>query len=86
MKRQYNKPELFFEEYELTEAIASNCGNEAYRGYTNYNTYHTCSVDMGTGEDFLFITGNNRCNTLPGGEDDYFCYESFGNQAMVFNS
>lgn len=83
MKRQYNKPELFFEEYELTEAIASNCGNEEFRDCTNYNNYRTCTVDMGVG--FMFVDQTHGCDIEPF-EGDSFCYEHFGNQMMVFNS
>lgn len=83
MKRTYTKPELFYEEYELTEAIAGNCGNKLYLDKVNSGSYLSCTVDMGGG-DFLFMSPPS-CNTDPA-DIGGICYEAYAENEMLFNS
>ena len=54
MKRKYEKPALYFEEYELSSSIAGNCGNKLFQDKIYAGNYLNCKVDAGGG-DFLFL-------------------------------
>ncbi len=62
MKRKYEKPALYFEEYELSSSIAGNCGNKLFQDKIYAGNYTSCKVDAGGG-DFLFLDSFIGCNT-----------------------
>lgn len=86
MKKTYNAPELFFEEYELCTSIAANCGNKLYQDKITSNSTLTCTVEGGRPGQFFFVTTNTSCTTVPVEEDGILCYQSFSTNDMLFNS
>lgn len=53
MKKEYKKPEIFMESFEVSEFIATACQN-------NVNaTQDTCTVQVGT--EVVFTSSNNTC-------------------------
>lgn len=85
MKRRYEKPALYFEEYELSSSIAGNCGNKLFQDKINSGSYTTCTVDAGGG-DFLFLDPYRGCNTDPGADGKLYCYQVPSTNEMLFNS
>lgn len=84
MKKTYNAPELFFEEYELCTTIAGNCGNKLYQDAIRSGSYTTCTVEV-EGIGNVFLDASIGCNISP----DYLegvCYESFSTSQTLFNS
>ena len=84
MKRKYEKPALYFEEYELSSSIAGNCGNKLFQDKIYAGDYETCKVDAGGG-DFLFLDAS-FCNTNPGADGELYCYQVPSTNEMLFNS
>lgn len=85
MKRKYEKPALYFEEYELSSSIAGNCGNKLFQDKIYAGNYMNCKVDAGGG-DFLFLDSAIGCNTNPGADGDLYCYQVPSTNEMLFNS
>lgn len=85
MKRKYEKPALYFEEYELSSSIAGNCGNKLFQDKIYAGNYETCKVDAGGG-DFLFLDPTIGCNTYPGEDGVPYCYQVPSTNEMLFNS
>ncbi len=85
MKRKYEKPALYFEEYELSSSIAGNCGNKMYQDKIYAGSYTTCKVDAGGG-DFLFVDQYMGCNILPEDNGLPYCYQVPSTNEMLFNS
>ena len=89
MKKKYNAPELYFEEYELSTSIAGNCGNKLYQDMIHATDYQSCKVDFG-GDEFVFTASTNGCTISPefawGEEGSTVCYESHSTSMMLFNS
>lgn len=85
MKRSYEKPALYFEEYELSSSIAGNCGNKLYQDTIYAVSYTTCKVDASDG-DFLFLDTAIGCNTSPGADGSLYCYQVPSTNEMLFNS
>lgn len=85
MKRSYEKPALYFEEYELSSSIAGNCGNKLYQDTIYAVSYTTCKVDA-SGGDFLFLDTAIGCNTSPGADGSLYCYQVPSTNEMLFNS
>ena len=84
MKKAYNAPELFFEEYELCTTIAGGCGNPIYQDKITSGSYTTCNVEV-ENMGYVFIDESNNCNIGP----DYLegvCYEAFASYETIFNS
>lgn len=82
MKKAYVKPELFCEEYELTTAIAGNCGAEFNAFNVNTSDVKTCTYRMM--DHFLFISANMACDEQP--TDDELCYQVASPAIMAFSS
>ena len=85
MKRNYEKPALYFEEYELSSSIAGNCGNKLFQDKIYAGNYTSCKVDAGGG-DFLFLDSAIGCNTDPGADGKLYCYQVPSTNEMLFNS
>jgi len=87
MKKTYNAPELYYEEYELCTSIAGNCGNKLFQDKITSNSYLDCTVEMGRPGQVLFVEDNTLgCTVTPTEEDGYLCYQSFSTNDMIFNS
>lgn len=85
--KKYVKPELFYEEFELTQHIA-DCAWEL----TN-STKETCfavpDTDYLPVTDTLFAGQDRGCTWVAaefGGPYKYYCYQGGGEGANVFNS
>lgn len=87
MRKIYNKPEMFYEEYELSTAIAGNCSMADGQplpiddGAINYNSGDVCTYNVMGLE--LFSSGNCADADQVG---DMFCYQQPDGSTGVFNS
>lgn len=81
MKKTYSKPEIVFEDFTISTAIAGPCGNP-----TGTPSKDQCGYDMGG--MIIFVTGVTGCETViaDGSMGDGLCYNipSAGNN--LFNS
>jgi len=81
MKKAYVKPEMFYENFELSHNIA-NCG---YTGRTNYNLNdpNNCSYEYKPGNNLFYDTTAQACtvdaNTVGA---DIYCYQT-GTEDLV---
>lgn len=78
MKKQYVKPELYFENFELSTSIAA-CANP-----THTPSGGTCSVDAGNGLK-AFTSDMGECNYHPQ-DGDSGCYHQPTEATKLFNS
>lgn len=84
MKKTYVKPDLFCEEYELSVAIAGNCGSQFSAFNVNASNVYTCTykdVDY-----FLFVNTNTNCTEYPEYDDDMICYVTATETTLAFSS
>ena len=89
MKKRYEKPEIFFENFSLSTCIANDC-DAPFRGMAQF----VCGIDSANGVPgmTIFTTGidGGTCSVNGGGMDDTydgFCYHfSASSGAMLFNS
>lgn len=81
MKKAYSKPEIAFEDFTLSTAIAGDCGTT-----TNTPSAQQCGVDMGG--SVVFTTGVTGCQTQieDGGMGDGLCYHVPSAGSALFNS
>ena len=91
MKKAYTKPELFCEEYELSESIAGTCGHSLNATQVTSGDVWTCGYKYGP-RTTLFTT-SGICNSLASNYDEVtfeaqygFCYETSGDNSIVFSS
>lgn len=91
MKKAYAKPELFCEEYELSESIAGTCGHSLNATKVTSGDAYSCGYKYG-GRTVLFVT-QGICNTLASNYDEEtlialygFCYQPSGDNSVVFSS
>lgn len=87
MKRIYTKPELLCEEYELSVAIAGDCGDSWDRSMFTHLDVNVCGYEIGG--EIMFSTGiESRCVDRypvdkPGSS---YCYNTVADQMRVFAS
>ena len=77
MKKQYVKPELYFENFELSMSIAT-CANP-----THTPAGKMCEIDMGDG--VVAFLSKNTCNFTPEDGEKY-CYNVPNDDTRLFNS
>lgn len=80
--KKYVKPELFFENYELSQHIAACAWDLIEGSLTGKNG--TCRFDgTDAGEDpgVTLLTDTNGCTI-----NDYYCYSNGSNGRNIFNS
>lgn len=84
MKKAYVKPQLFYEDFELSHNIA-NCSiaEDDTKTQANYSDGHTCTYDytLVIGE-VIFMEGNNKCG-VPMDYADGYCYQT-GTDGLTF--
>lgn len=79
MKKQYVKPELYFENFELSANIATLCGNKV--GHTDTTCYYEI-----TGGERIFNGGECNVDAIsPDGKDTY-CYHNPSDLNRLFAS
>ncbi len=81
MKKSYVKPQVLFEDFQLSANIAAGCG---YR-INHADTINTlCTYDMTDEKVFNTILAGG-CTTTPP-EDDSICYHNPTSQTKLFTS
>lgn len=79
IKKQYVRPELYFENFELSANIATGCGRKV-----EYST-DVCTYE--TGGSTLFSTNNTGCVVKDTNQDgDPYCYHTLNPDSKLFNS
>ncbi len=77
MKKAYTKPELYFENFELSTSIAVQCGKPIHYAAG------TCKDGLGGYADVIFLE-DKSCSSTP---DDFgFCYHNPTDTEKIFNS
>ena len=81
MKKEYRKPELWYEDFQLAQSIASGC-----EGIANFQE-GMCAVSLkGEGYDLLLFVDPNVCRDVPPNPDDLLCYHAPSEHNNVFSS
>lgn len=80
MKKEYKKPELLFDSFELSVSIAGGCGNP-----TQTPSQNQCGIDYG-GAGVLFLNGMTVCTTKIEDGDEGYCYHAPSPGNNLFNS
>lgn len=80
--KEYVKPELFFESFELSEQIAVGCSQDLI---ANHGDEGTCVLENPAGAQTttLFAQANTNCTTY---EFEGYCYHSGQDGVTVFSS
>ena len=82
MKRIYNKPQIVFESFQLTESIAAACGVK-----TATPTQGLCGVEYLPGIVIFTSDMTGICNTTyEDGKYDQLCYYIPTPEYLLFNS
>ena len=81
MRKIYQKPELYYESFMLSQSIASGC-----EGIANF-AENQCSVTLsGPGYELSLFHDSNICFDTPPNADDYVCYHAPSENNNVFSS
>lgn len=89
MKKPYEKPMLYVEDFSLSEHIATGCEVVNVSGPKNSTTPMSCSLDLGFGPNMrVFTHGNVLCDLQfePDGSDGFDCYHGPQADHSVFSS
>lgn len=87
MKRVYTKPELFCEEYELSVAIAGDCGDGWNKSMFTQSNINSCGYQMG--DYILFscsVTSTCTQKELIDEDGGNYCYNTVEGMQKVFAS
>ncbi len=82
MKKQYVKPAMFSEAFDICDSIAAGCGIAVGP------TRDTCSYSDPTVPDIKFFIAGGACNMTPGPGDDnnQVCYHVYTPETALFDS
>ena len=83
MKKTYVKPEVYFEDFQLSANIAGNCGT-----ISNAAAY-VCPITVdvaGFGTVTAFQTKESGCSWTPPSNYDGICYQPPADSTRVFSS
>lgn len=81
MRKKYQKPELYYESFMLSQSIASGC-----EGIANF-AENQCSVTLsGPGYELSLFHDSQICSDSPPNPDDYLCYHAPAENMNVFSS
>lgn len=81
MKKEYRKPKLWYENFQLSQTIASGCSAIA-----NF-AEGMCSVTIeGPGYSIKLFSDQVICENSPPNPDDYVCYHAPAEGMNVFSS
>lgn len=87
MKRVYTKPELFCEEYELSVAIAGDCGDNWNKSMFTHSNINSCGYKMGDYILFSYsVTSTCTQKELIDEDGGYYCYNTVEGMQKVFAS
>ena len=80
MKKQYVKPELYFESFELSTSIAT-CD------FKSNAAGNVCAIDLGFGEgNAVYMDIKNGCGRQPDPGNTKYCYNPPAAGSAVFSS
>lgn len=71
MKKTYVKPQVYFEDFQLSASIAAGCASDFKDGATQGDA-NSCAFDDGVNK--IFVDGNGACITKPDNGTKY-CYQ-----------
>ena len=80
MKKQYVKPAMFSETFDICDSIAAGCGIAVG------STEHDCGYSFPGVSGFLFIVGGGACTIVPPGDNDGVCYHIPAAETKLFDS
>lgn len=85
MKKSYVKPQVYFEDFQLSASIAAGCGSGLNRTDANFGSANSCSYDLeGFGNIFL---SRSTCETVPPDESlEMACYHNPDDVQRLFSS
>ena len=90
MKKAYTKPQLFVEDFALTQTVASGCGTSTSSisslGHPSHWDRSTCGWDLGSG--MILWVSESAC-TIPTPADanaSGFCYNNPEGGIVIFAS
>jgi hypothetical protein len=81
MKKTYEKPEVYFESFELSTSIATGCE------YKTNHAMNICTYDLGSLGN-VFVDSTTNCNDIKaqGGKWQNICYHLPSDQSNLFTS
>lgn len=82
MKKTYEKPEVYFESFELSTSIATGCE------YRTNHAINVCTYELSGGLGNVFVSTTTNCNNIkaPNGEWNKICYHLPSDQSNLFTS
>ena len=85
MRKEYQKPEIVFENFAISTSIAAGCEH-----ITNLSGRDACGYMLRNG-DIIFLSSSTGCGTpnasgTYGEGDNSICYHNPGDNYNVFNS
>lgn len=80
MKKQYVKPAMFNEAFDICDSIAGDCGIAAGP------TRETCFYSDDTVPGIKFFIAGGACNTTPPSDNDQVCYHVYTPATQLFGS
>lgn len=84
MKKAYVKPELFCEEYELSTAIAGNCGTGFSAFNVNSGDPYSCSYTIRN--KTVFLTPGICTEVIAKDDESMYCYQTADDYTRIFSS
>lgn len=78
MKKEYSKPEVYFDSFELSQSIAAGCR------YISNQEAEVCPVDIDA--PFTLYSTTGICGMTPSGPYDRICYDVPSADSMIFTS
>lgn len=84
MKKPYVKPQLYYENFELSQHVAA-CGWDMSNQSDKSNCTALGDEKLGNFPVSLF-TGTPRCDVVPGDTGESYCYEPSKGAYGLFNS
>ena len=86
MKKSYVKPQVYFEDFQLSASIAGNCGPD-FKGNSRVLSKDINTCGYQTFDGILFLTSNSMCNNYPQNDEEAgVCYQNASEGNMIFAS
>ncbi len=82
MKKTYEKPQIVFDNFELSQSIAAGCS------FISNHAWKICGVYNEDFGEWIFneVSGASACTITPAEIDDRICYHVSPDENMVFSS